>query len=798
MLAAALSAAVAGSAGVAGAAEPTFVNGLAQNVFSTNTADWIRGEGWVQSTYDSDHDGKLDRIHFDITRPKETATGLKVPVILEASPYYANLGPNSNWSVDVELGATPPPRPFQPNFATKNTSPKVSTSFESAWLPRGFAVMHAENPGTGHSDGCPTDGAPNENDAMKAVVDWINGRAPAFTTRTGTTPIVADWATGKVGMMGTSYNGSLPIAAAATGVQGLEAIVPISPVSDYYEYYRANGMVRGPGGWQGEDADVLVDVVYTRQDETYPRMICRPLIEQIGRDEDRVSGNRNAFWDERNLNALVPNMHAAVLLAHGNNDNNVMTKNATAFYEAVKQQGLPHQFFFHQGGHGGAPPDVMVNRWFTKYLYGVDNGVQTLPKSWVVRSESGACPPRESTVAGAVSNSSTLTVAGAAPFPLGFTLTIPQTNANGTITNTTRVITNIAGNVLTLASPVATAAGQSVANGATVSLVCGNANPTPYAEWPDPAAATVTQKLTPGAPGRGGLGFNALGAGTETLTDDARVTATTSMNAASSGTRLVYQTNILTQPVRISGTPWLNLRIAFSRAKANLTGVLISYPGTGGNGTILARGWLDPENRASMYRSDPITPGQFYDVSFDLQPKDMVVPAGRRLAFMILSSDFEHTLRPAPGTQLTIDTAHSDVSLPIVGGNTAFAAATGAALGDVGGTVPATLALTMGPNASFGAFTPGVAKDYTATTTANVLSTAGDASLTVSDPGRMTNGTFALPEPLQVSLSKSAWTAPVSNEPVTVSFKQPIKANDALRTGSYTKTLTFTLSTTTP
>ena len=48
-------------------------------------------------------------------------------------------------------------------------------------------------------------------------------------------------------------------------------------------------MVRGPGGWQGEDADVLVDVVYTRQDETYPRMICRPLIEQIGRDEDRVT-----------------------------------------------------------------------------------------------------------------------------------------------------------------------------------------------------------------------------------------------------------------------------------------------------------------------------------------------------------------------------------------------------------------------------------------------------------------------------------------------------------------------------
>ena len=302
---------------------------------------------------------------------------------------------------------------------------------------------------------------------------------------------------------------------------------------------------------------------------------------------------------------------------------------------------------------------------------------------------------------------------------------------------------------------------MTVANGATVSLVCGNANPTPYAEWPDPTAATVTQKLTPGAPGRGGLGFNALGAGNETLTDDARITATTSMNAASSGTRLVYQSNILTQPVRISGTPWLNLRIAFSKPKANLTGILISYPGTGGNGTILARGWLDPENRASMYRSDPITPGQFYDLSFDLQPKDMVIPAGRRLAFMILSSDFEHTLRPAAGH--AADDRHRAFGRlaadrrrqrRVRGGDRRGARRrrrdrAGDARADDGRRP-----------ASFGAFTPGVAKDYTATTTATVISTAGDAALTVSDPGHLMNGTFALPEPLQVSFSKSAWTAP--------------------------------------
>jgi hypothetical protein len=116
----------------------------------------------------------------------------------------------------------------------------------------------------------------------------------------------------------------------------------------------------------------------------------------------------------------------------------------------------------------------------------------------------------------------------------------------------------------------------------------------------------------------------------------------------------------------------------------------------------------------------------------------------------------------------------------------------------VGGTVPATLALTLGAPASFGAFTAGVDKDYTASTTANVISTAGDATLSSSDPGHLMNGTFELPSPLEVTLSKSAWTAPVSNDQVTIGFKQHIAAGDALRTGSYSKTLTFTLSTTNP
>ena len=218
-------------------------------MFSATTADWINGEVWVESDFDSDGDGKKDRMHADYTLPKETSTdGLKVPVVYEDSPYYANTAPNySNWNVAHELGATPPDRPFAPFWASRNTSPSISTIYESTWLPRGFAVVHSESPGTGYSDGCPTSGGRNETLGATTVIDWLNGRRKAYTTRAGDVEAApVNWHNGHTAMMGTSYNGTIPIAAATTGVQGLDAIVPISAITDWYDYYRANGKVRAP------------------------------------------------------------------------------------------------------------------------------------------------------------------------------------------------------------------------------------------------------------------------------------------------------------------------------------------------------------------------------------------------------------------------------------------------------------------------------------------------------------------------------------------------------------------------
>jgi hypothetical protein len=117
---------------------------------------------------------------------------------------------------------------------------------------------------------------------------------------------------------------------------------------------------------------------------------------------------------------------------------------------------------------------------------------------------------------------------------------------------------------------------------------------------------------------------------------------------------------------------------------------------------------------------------------------------------------------------------------------------------NVGGTVPATLSLTLGGAASFGPLTPGADRTYTAQTTANVISTAGDAALTASAPVRLSNGAFTLSEPVAVTFSESTWSAPVSNDPVTIAYSQHIGMTEPLRTGTYSGTVTFTLSTTNP
>jgi hypothetical protein len=176
------------------------------------------------------------------------------------------------------------------------------------------------------------------------------------------------------------------------------------------------------------------------------------------------------------------------------------------------------------------------------------------------------------------------------------------------------------------------------------------------------------------------------------------------------------------------------------------------------------------------------------------QTRHAVINLDRR-SFQYWDETTQQWLSDYGARTISVGDADAVASLPLSGVVTPL---TSAAQGTVGGTVPATLALTLGDPASFGAFTPGVDRTYTAATTADVVSTAGDATLSVSGPAHLTNGAFSLADPVGVTFSKSTWSAPVSHDPVTINYSQHIGANEALRTGSYSTTLTFTLSTTTP
>jgi hypothetical protein len=213
-----------------------------------------------------------------------------------------------------------------------------------------------------------------------------------------------------------------------------------------------------------------------------------------------------------------------------------------------------------------------------------------------------------------------------------------------------------------------------------------------------------------------------------------------------------------------------------------------------------------------------VSVGQAYSYKFNghLQTLDhILVTAGMKsrlsdVRYVHLDNDVYERV-PSNGTGL------SDHDPPLATFKLAEGAST-STTSPVSGNVPATLGLTLGTPATFGAFVPAVAADYTASTTAIVTSTGADAAFSVIDPsatatGRLANGAFALNDPLQINANNGAfaplrtdngpltlltWNIPISGTNVALGFKQHISASEGLRTGSYAKTLTFTLSTTAP
>lgn len=65
-----------------------------------------------------------------------------------------------------------------------------------------------------------------------------------------------------------------------------------------------------------------------------------------------------------------------------------------------------------------------------------------------------------------------------------------------------------------------------------------------------------------------------------------------------------------------------------------------------GRSHVITRGSTDPQNRERPDKTSPIKPGKFYDVEVPIVPDDYVLRAGHRLEFVVISSDYDYTLRP--------------------------------------------------------------------------------------------------------------------------------------------------------
>ncbi|WP_371320213.1 Xaa-Pro dipeptidyl-peptidase [Chengkuizengella axinellae] len=353
------------------------VDQVTQPIFNLDEA--IIESVFVETSVDSDNDGNLDRIHASVIRPKETEDGIKVPVIYEITPYRYGLNSLSFYDVDVALN--PVDRNGKVNGKPYSALAEVDFPgpYENYFVPRGYAIVVAESIGTALSNGCPTVGDENEVLAASSVIDWLNGRTKAYSE--DGLLISADWSTGNVGMIGVSYNGTLDIGVASTGVKGLKTIVPIAAISNWYDYYRANGAVVAPGGYQGEDTDILADAVLTRENPE----VCHEVVDELKQAQDRETGDYNGFWDQRNYMNDIDKINASVFIVHGLNDWNVKTKQFSQLWDALGENKVSRKLWLHQQGHT-SPSRVRevewedtLHKWFDYWLYDIDNGIMNEP-----------------------------------------------------------------------------------------------------------------------------------------------------------------------------------------------------------------------------------------------------------------------------------------------------------------------------------------------------------------------------------------------------------------------------------
>ncbi|PRX95438.1 Xaa-Pro dipeptidyl-peptidase [Allonocardiopsis opalescens] len=604
LAAAVLAALLAPATAAAQPVTPPNVDGT-QTVPVYDYADAIRESVWVEAEgLDSDEDGEPDRIAVDVIRPREAAeAGQDVPAVMMGSPYFDCCGRGNEGELK--------------QYDENGLITAFPMHYDNYFVPRGYAYVAADLAGTNRSTGCMDVGGSAEVTSARAVIDWLNGRATAYDA--DGQQVVADWTNGRVGMIGKSWDGSVANGVAATGVEGLETIVPLGAISSWYDYQRYNGVLRSSGY-----PTFLAEVVNGR-----PEGVCDEIFAAEAEAADDATGSYNAYWAERDFRPDADRVTASVFVVHGVNDLNVTTTQFGAWWDALADAGVTRKIWLTQTGHID-PFDFRraewvdtLHRWFDHELYDLDNGILDEPMADIERPD-GSWTTEDTWPAANVRT---------------------QALHLGDGDGTTGVITPRRGGAA-------------------------------EREFTDVPELTEGQVVAdPSRPLDGRLSFlsgplrrDLRLSGTPSVTlrvqvDRPTTTLTARLTAYGERTRIDYASDG-------EGIRDLETESCWGESSATDDSCYIDtaineittdvYP--------LTRGWMNAAHHASLELPEPLQPGRWYTITVPFNTYDTVIPAGHVLGLAITQSDLEYTEPDPTGATVRVDLAGSRLDLPISAG----------------------------------------------------------------------------------------------------------------------------------
>ena len=605
-----------------------FFNGKSLATF--NCHDVIREVVYVESRIDSDQDGLPDLVKVNIIRPRYEG---KIPAVMTASPYHQGTNDKAsdkalyNMNVDLEvkephtiqveepqLELVDPVGSAQLVSEAEETLTHINSSYtlNDYLLARGFANLYVSGLGTKDSQGLMTNGDYRQIEAYKNVIDWLNGRCRAFTDHSRQRQIKADWSNGKVATTGLSYLGTMSNGLATTGVDGLEVIIAEAGISSWYNYYRENGLVTSPGGYPGEDFDSLAELTYSRalRAGDYLRHHAAHVadLEEVKKQLDRKTGDYNQFWHDRNYLLQADKVKAEVVFTHGSQDWNVKPLHVYQMFQALPANIKKH-LFYHNGAH------VYLNNWqsidfresmnalLSKKLLGYDSSYELPTVIWQDNTGEQSWTSLED-----FGNQTAQRT-----FPLG---------------DGEKVIQN----------RYATEDYERY----------GRTYPTFLTDLYQDKAQQVTIDLP--------------------IEEDLHLNGKAHLHL-----RLQSSTNkglLSAQLMELGSKKYLQPYPAvlsvrtLDNGRYHMLDNLTELPFKEAGQRVITKGYLNLQNRHDLLQVEPVTPGEWMEFDFELQPTIYKLEKGTTLRLVLYTTDFEITVRDQTDYQLTIDLANSSLTLP--------------------------------------------------------------------------------------------------------------------------------------